>query len=59
MQTYITENISQTIKIHNVIRTTRRKNLKIEIDNNAKITLRVPVYATNADIVNFLENNYE
>jgi len=47
------------LEIHKTIRSPRRRRIKIEIDPNAKITLRVPTYATNDDITNFLESNYE
>ena len=47
-----TENIS----INKIIKS-KRKTFKIEIDDNLFITLRVPLYATNQDITEFLEKN--
>jgi hypothetical protein len=56
---FTTENISQKIKIHNIIKSQRRKTIKIEIDDNANITLRIPVNSKNTDIIKFLESNYD
>jgi predicted metal-dependent hydrolase len=46
------------IKVDKIIRNKNRKSIKIEISNGGFITLRVPEYATNEDIISFLEYNY-
>jgi predicted metal-dependent hydrolase len=44
------------ININKIIKT-KRKTFKIEIDDNSFITLRIPLYATQKDITEFLEKN--
>ena len=46
------------IKIDNIIRNKNRKTINIEVSNDGIITMRVPEYATDEDIVEFLEYNY-
>ena len=50
--------MTEEIKVNNVVRTKNRKTIKIEISAGGFVTLRVPEYSTNEDIVEFLEYNY-
>ena len=50
--------MTEEIKINNIITSKNRKTIKMEVANDGFITLRVPEYTTNEDIVEFLEYNY-
>jgi len=50
--------MTEEIKINNIIRNKNIKNINIEVTNDGTITLRVPEYTTNDDIIEFLEYNY-
>jgi predicted metal-dependent hydrolase len=45
------------IHIDKIIKSNKRKSFKIEIDNNAYITIKVPHYANRNDIEEFISNN--
>jgi len=50
--------MTEEIKINNIIRSKNRKNINIEVTNVGTITLHIPEYTTNKDIIEFLEYNY-
>lgn len=50
--------MTEEIKINNIIKSKNRKTIKMEVSFDGIITLRVPEYTTNDDIVEFLEYNY-
>jgi predicted metal-dependent hydrolase len=50
--------MTEEIKINNIIKNKNRKTIKIEIATDGNITLRIPEYTTNEDIIEFLEYNY-
>ena len=46
------------IEINKIIKSQNRNSIKIEVANDGFITLYAPLYSTNEDIVEFLEDNY-
>jgi len=50
--------MKEKIEINSIIKTKNRKSIKMEVSFDGLITLRVPEYTTDADIILFLENNY-